>query len=512
MRYSNYSMRDFQSSILALLLVAAFSFGSQVKGQGLPLQEIEKLLLESTPLSKRQQFDDLQSAIPYWYESRNPVNIPAMDEALARVLPIAIKISPLIKDFTTWEEAQIVKPYHYAGSILLAKIYTLLYFSRIKEAAESIRLLEERLPYAMLLQRDRSVFWARKALRYHQHAIAIYNAITQQTLDKFTFPGERDEFDEPQQVQAIIEQVISRLQEGNWAAVEYFATAARKHQLRTTAGKWVENLIFDAMKPLSWESHSKGAWDEFEAAIREWQKRLPTSDNAALAQAAFHINHTGYLWYADKPYSDYRQDVEGALQIMKRHPTKTISWYTLKTRALIYTGRPLDEVMMCARENMIQYPNHAQPTLDAVILMAKGDDESVKTCGDFLRVLFQQPNKETPARVLNTLCRLELLDEVKMRLDLDEIDRAMRATGDDWSQSLSLRNEFAMLAVNLGLRDTARWMFTGIEEHWSHTVWHGKKDIVQQVISRPSDRKTHLKETASAVRFHAWLPPSAKIK
>ena len=57
-----------------------------------------------------------------------------------------------------------------------------------------------------------------------------------------------------------------------------------------------------------------------------------------------------------------------------------------------------------------------------------------------------------------------------------------------------------MLAVNLGMRDTARWMFTGIEEHWSHPVWHGKKDIVQQIITRPSDRKTHLKETASADR------------
>ncbi len=55
-------------------------------------------------------------------------------------------------------------------------------------------------------------------------------------------------------------------------------------------------------------------------------------------------------------------------------------------------------------------------------------------------------------------------------------------------------------------------MFTGIEEHWTHTVWHGKKDIVQQIVDRPPDRKTHLKETASAVRFHVWLPPTSQTK
>ncbi len=55
-------------------------------------------------------------------------------------------------------------------------------------------------------------------------------------------------------------------------------------------------------------------------------------------------------------------------------------------------------------------------------------------------------------------------------------------------------------------------MIADMEEHWTHTVWHGKKDIVQQIINRPSDRKTHLKETASAVRFHGWLSPTAQTK
>ncbi len=510
--YGNYTMPSALPLLLATCSALVCGSYSQVIGQTLPLQEIETVLRESTPLSQRQQFDDLQSATRYWYESKNPANIPAMDEALARVLPLALKLAPMVQDFTTWEEAQFVKPYHYAGATLLTKTYTLLYYGRVKEARESMKLLEESLPYSMILFADRTIIWARRALRYHQHACAIYGAIVGKSLDKFTFPEERDEFDEPQQVQAIIDQVILRLREGNWPAIDYFITAAREHKLRTTAGKWVEDIIFDAVEPLVREAHSEGAWIEAKDAIKRWQTRQPKSQNARIAEAAFLINRSTHQWRSGKPYSAYRHDVESALDILKQHPLNSPGWFTMNTRALIRNGRPIDEVMLCARDNMIQHPDHAQPLLEACYLLARGDEESTKTCAEFLEVLCQQPNKEVPARILTTLSKQHLLNDIKLRLNPDDIVPLLRATAEQWSQSISLRNDFAMLAVDLGVRDTARYMLTGIEAHWSHEVWRGKQEVLGQILRLKSKSDSAIKTASAAVRFRDWLPPMIETK
>lgn len=471
-----------------------------------PLQEVERALRESTPADQRQQFDDLEVASRYWYESRNPANLPDMDKALARVLPMALKLAPQVKDFAKWEEGQFVKPYHYAGAILLAKAYTLLYYGRVKEAAESVRLLEEKLPYSMMLVSNRDLIWTRRSLRYHQHACALYGALVTRGMEKFAFPEERDEFDEAQQVRALEDQVILRLREGDMAKVEHLFSAIQKTGLKSTAGKWMEDIAFTRMGPLGWEVDSAAAWDEILAAIKRWQKAFPKSENARVAEAAFHINHAYFQLWHGKAYSDYRGDVEPALDILGEHETKTAGWFTLKAKALAAAGRPIDEVMLCAKENLEKFPDHAQPLAEACLVLAGGNAERQEMCGQFLHVLCQQPNKEVAARILKVLARRGLLEGVKDRLDPELVSEVVIATGEKWSQSLSLRNEFADLCVQMGQRDTARLMLAGIEDHWSHDLWGDRRDVLQQIVSRKARGESKMGATLAAVKFEKWLP------
>lgn len=466
---------------LCLGLFAVWLSASQA--QQLPIQEIETGLRESMPLSKRQQFDDLQSASAYWYESRNPANLPAMDDALKKVLPLALELAPQVKKFSSWEDAQPMKPYHYAGAVLLAKVYTLLYFGRTKEAEPSVKLLEEKLPFAMILRPNRTVSWVRENLRYHQHAIAIYLAVTQQKMQGFVFPPERDEFDEPQQCRAVEDQVILRLREGDYEAVDYFVTMARKMELRTTAGRWVEDLIFEAMHPLAVEAHSDGAWTEFREAIHSWQRVFPKSQAARMAEAGLYLNHILVLWLKGRSYADFRSDVDEAATIIKVFPASSPGWFTLHTRVLLFSGRPMEETMVSVRENSEQHPDHVQPLVDFCSVLAHGNRDSVKTCADFIRLLCLQPELERPARVLQQLHREGLLAKVQPRLDRSTTDELLRFMAIRWQASYAMRNEMATLAVDLGARDIAAVLLAGMKDKWSHRLWAGKEDIVQEVLN-----------------------------
>ena len=148
--------------LLPLLCAASSAFSQQ-----LPPQVIEQALRESQSPDQRAKHDNLQVAAKYWYASRNPKHIEDMDEALKSVLPVATRLSSFIKDFQTWETAQKYKAYHDAGSVLLAKAYTCLYFGDVKRAAPAIELIENKFPYAMILADDRTVTWVRDSLRYH---------------------------------------------------------------------------------------------------------------------------------------------------------------------------------------------------------------------------------------------------------------------------------------------------------------------------------------------------------
>ena len=142
---------------------------AQLFAQQLPAQVREQNERESRSAAERGLYDDVQVAAKYWYESRNPKNIPAMDEALEKMVPAGMKFSNRVADFTTWEKAQECKAYHTAGAVLLAKAYTLLYYGDVKKAAPAIELIENKFRYSMCLYEDRSVMRVRERLRFHEH-------------------------------------------------------------------------------------------------------------------------------------------------------------------------------------------------------------------------------------------------------------------------------------------------------------------------------------------------------
>jgi len=472
-----------------LLRCAAFAVGmlalplASLHGQGLPIQEIETAVRESRPLDKRQQFDDLQSASAYWYESRNPANLPQMDAALKKVLPLALELAPTVKDFATWEDAQLVKPYHYAGMVLLAKAYTLLYYGRVEEAKESVRLIEEKLPYAMFLYTNRTLSWVRENLRYHQHAIALYMAISTKQMGTFAFPPERDEFDGPQQLRAAEDQAILRLREGDYEMVDYFLSMCRKRALRSTTGKWIEDVIYERMSPIVSERHSEGAWDEIGEAIQSWQRVFPKSESARIAEAGYLCNHALYQHWKGRPDSAFRQDIDKAADILSHRPSSSVGWFTLNTRVMICSGRPPEEVMVSVRENLAAHPGHHVPLADFCIMLAAGNEDSVRTCSEFLSLLSEQSDPEVIARVLNSLHKDGFLDRVQSRLDRRAVNNILKTTAQRWNASLCFRNELATLAVDLGARDTASVVMTGMRDHWSHKLWQGREAILKKVLA-----------------------------
>lgn len=458
-----------------------------------PIQELETNARESRPADQREQFDDLQSATAYWYESRNPANLPQIDAALKKVLPLALELAPHVRDFTTWERAQFMKPYHYAGAALLAKAYTLLYYGRIEEAKPVVRLIEEKLPFSMFLYSNRTLQWVRENLRYHQHAIAVYMAVAQRKMEGFVFPPERDEFDGGMQARAIQEQAILRLREGDYGSVDHLLSMARKTALRTTSGEWVEDVIYSHFIPIPAEIHSEGAWTELGQAIRKWQRAFPKSEAAHLAEAGFLANHAFYQLWSGQSYSDFRSDIERANEILASTPSNSPGWFTLNTQIKLSAGRPVEEVITGLRDNLEAHPQHYQPMIIFCSVLAHGSPSDSKTCADFLRLASDQMDPEGTARVLNTLNQKGLLDRVQSRLDRPTMDKLLPQVAERWGASYLLRNQLALLAVELGSRDTAATILSGMRDNCSHKLWEGKEDILDDIFIRVPARAEPLK-------------------
>ena len=139
----------FIMSAMATALCTGAALGqSNVRTPDHQTQETQR---ESLSADDREEHDDHQVAAKYWYESRNPKNLLAMDEALAKVLPTALRQSDWVTEIPTWEAAHHTQAYHDAGAILLAKCYTLLYFGEVEKAQPSLRLVHEKFPHSLML-------------------------------------------------------------------------------------------------------------------------------------------------------------------------------------------------------------------------------------------------------------------------------------------------------------------------------------------------------------------------
>ncbi len=466
-------------SSFALFLTALSGLDTSLQAQTLPAQVREQAMRESRPDSQRELYDDSQVAARYWYESRNPKNIPAMDEALEKLLPVANKLAPQVNDFQSWEAAQKVKPYHTAGAVLLAKAYTLLYYGDVKNAAPAIELIENKFRYAMVLYDDRNVLWVRERLRFHEHACMLYAAMSLKVVGRMKFPAERDEFDGPQQGIALENMAVLRLKEGNIERLEHFFTGINQSGLQTSSGEWAIHIVLNAMKPVNWEDHAKAAWEEIYQAIKLWQKTKPDSVFAKLAESRFAYHHAQFAMRngGQASYPEYRESAEHGLELIHTIPKNSPAWYETTVGLMVLNGRKAVEFAPVFQEGLRKYPEYA-PLIQALCGgLVEGGEQSRELCAGIIDELAGETYGGVAAQVLRAMLYSGDLGALQPRLNMDNVEKVIRMAVVQWPHSYKLRSDLGLLAVKLGRRDLARDIMKNMRRNWSRATWRGKEDM-----------------------------------
>ena len=478
----------FRGSFTLFIGVPALAFTLYARSQRMtPLQFVERALRQH--FTGRQAYDDLQAAASYWYEARNPSDLPAMDEALEKVLPAALKQAPMVTNFQTWETAHQFKAYHDAGAVLLAKCYTLLYYGEVETARPFVKLLTEKLPFAMVLKPNRTVTWTRDSIRYHEHMCAMYAAIVTFKMGTVVFPPERDEFDGPEQRLACRHMAILRLKEGDYESVERWAQMADTQKLRTCSGDWAINLIYDSMQPWEGELHSEAAWTEIGNAIRTWQAKKPQSVCAKIAEASF-LSH----WAAHATeyngaggYPDFRERSDRGRKIMEGLKPEGPAWYSIMITLMGQTGASLEDMARVFSAGLEKYPAYSPIYNDLCIGFARSGDNGGAACAAVIHHLVGDGHPAQAARVLWRLCDSGDLATVQARLDPDDSRTAIQAALAAWPDSLELRSDFGYVATSLSQPDLARKAMRGMAGKWDRATWSGREDLAMRLCEQKVD-------------------------
>jgi Domain of unknown function (DUF4034) len=473
---------------LLLLLVAIGS----VPAQQIPKHVREETAREATDPSKRGLYDEVQLATEYWYDSRNPKNLPAMDEALESILPEALKLSPSVTKFVTWEAAQKVKPYHDAGAVLLAKAYTLLYYGRVREATPVIGLIEKKFPYSMaLFKYHRTVLRVRERLRFHEHACAVYAAIRFRKAEALTFPSERDEFDGWAQREALKNMAILRLREGDFESVDHYFTAINKSGLQTSSGDWAIRILYDAMMPFDPEAWSSEAWKEALDAMRLWQKKKPDSMHAKLAEARLALH---YAWHAvssggSEAYADFRERVTHGLSIIRDIPKTSPAWYDTTVGLMLSNGERIDTVAPVFKEGLLKYPDYTPLAYTLADGLVRSGEQGRQACAEMIRRYSTGPDAHVGGQLLRHLMDAGLLSELQPRLDMDAVETVVETALAAWPHGLDLRSDLGLVSVSLSQQKLARVCLAGMRGKWNRNTWQGREDIAERLSSTPAQIK-----------------------
>lgn len=478
--------------LLPLLSAAPLVFSQQ-----LPPQVIEQAQRESKSLEKRAKHDNLQAAAKYWYASRNPKQVEDMDEALQDVMPAASRLSPVIKDFQSWDKAQKYKAYHDAGAILLAKAYTFLYYGDVQKAAPAIELIETKFPYAMILADDRSVTWVRNSLRYHEHCCMLYAAMSLKVVGKIHFPHERDEFDGPQQRKAIEHMAVLRLREGNIDRLEHFFNGINHSELQTSGGDWALDIIMDAMRPLDQDYPTESAWREIHDAILIWQKQKPTSIFARLAEARFLFNYALFESRHQGSFSDIRQASDRGLELMQDIPKTSPAWYDTMLRLQSISGRPPEEIAPVFQEGLRKYPDYAPLAIVLGRCFVRGGENSRQVCAEIVEELQGTSKGGLAAQMLRKIYFDGDFPDIQPRLNLDTVERVIRAAVVQWPDSYELRSDLGLLAVTIGRRGLAAEIMRGMQNKWCRSTWKGREDIAIMLTTAPAPSRVEPTRTTS---------------
>lgn len=479
------------SRLLALAFCLCLTGTTLVHGQAKlrsPDQVTQELQREALPDSERREHDDYQTAARYWYESKNPKNLAAMDEALKWLLPVAMRQSPWVTEVPTWENAHHCQAYHDAGAILLARCYTLLYYGREPEAVESIRLINEKFPHSVLLLSNRGGYLVRRQLRYHIHACALYRAIRERKMHLFEYLPEQDEHDAWAQEKAAEDMAMLRLREGDFDSLDHLASQARLRQLKTKDGEWMTDAIYSGMHPLENQSWSPAAWDEMGARIREWRKKKPTSIDARIGELIYTLYRFRCRVDDAQQALGVRDKVRKMIQeigpVSPQIPFIDLVLSIVEKETLASTAG----IFKKANE---KFPDYT-PTAFFMLLRLSGEKNGRSLCSAALNQFAESEHPEQLALLLMHL-PAEALKSLSVGVKMQHLRTSMRELLEKYPDSLQLRNCLGLLASRLGQDDIAMDAMTTVGQRWDRTLWKGSEAEASRFTERRIKAKPQMR-------------------
>lgn len=471
-------------------LLTAFSIAA---GQAVPEHKMQMLRREGRDPAARDKVEDFQMAAEYWAHSKNLKNIPDMDAALAQVLPYALKQSPEIKDFHSWEKAHEYKSYHDAGAVLLAKCYTLLYYGQVKQAKEGLDLIDTKLRFSMLLWRNRGSIWVRKQMHYHEHFCAMYAMLAQKKFDQYEFPPERDEFDCDAMYRSMADMVRLRIQDGNIPMLEHIVQSIDKSGLSLPGGQRATFTALAAVTPQSWEHEHEASWQEMRDGITRWRKAAPSSTFARLAEARFYIEYAKHAYQrSDDPPTDersaYQIRIGKAKEILDSCSRDTAEWYVSMLEYYRAQGAAFDDIAKTFQEGAKKFPGYVHIPVALCRILDRNKEAGATLSVAVIKELAASEHPENAAYCLRWLVTQGDSERLIPRLDEGLASQVLRRGIEVMPHSLKLRNDYGLVAVLLGQRDTARWCLRGLKDRWDRETWKDREDIV---INLATDEPLH---------------------
>lgn len=427
---------------------------------------------ESLSVDQRQEHDDHQAAARYWYESRNPKNLPAMDEALAKVMPIALRQSEWITEPPSWEKAHHTQAYHDAGAILLAKCYTLLYYGDVKQAQESLRLVHEKFPHSLMLYPSRMVVLVRKNIRYHLHACMLYHAISTRKMDQFEFPPELDEYDGWAQPRAAEDMAMLRLREGDFESLDHLAAQARKRQLKTVSGQWVSDYVYSGMHPPENERWAATAWDEMGERIQQWRKKKPDSVDARIGELIYTLYRMRGM--VDEPEKLKLAKFSVEQMIQEIGPIcPQVSF--IKLLVNIHEEKSFKSTANIFHEANKRYPDY--PNLSFFMLVRLADEkDGLVLCGATLNFIGESKHNEQLAlSLLPVSTSLKAIKDITQNVKIAILRNSIYRALEMYPHSLSLRNRLGMIALYAGQDDVAMDIMSKVGSKWDKELWKNQE-------------------------------------
>ena len=458
--------------VLIISSLAGLSWLSSENAHAQALTEVPAAGMNaaSAPKDRPIKEGDIQATAHRWYERQNPADLPAMDAALAKLLPSALRQSAWITQLPTWEEAHQQQAYHDVGAMFLAKIYTLIQAERGQEAQESIQLLREKLPHALMVSPNQVVWQVRKMVRYHQHDHALRAAVKARKMDTYTFPAEQDEFDAWAQKQTVEDLAMLQLREGDFDALEHLADQARLRELKTASGHWVSDSVYAGMHPVANEN-DPNAWVELTERMQAWRKQKPDSLNARIAEALLTLYQLKSLVESGKDVTAEKARaltmLEGIGAISPQIPLVRLVFSLLNQESLKATAGIFKE----AHE---KFPTYT-PVLVITLLRLTAEPNGHNLCIGVLNVMGESEHYEQLALALTALPP-NVLPNLSRGLKMSLVRRSLKRGIELYAGSLEIRNSLGLLATRMAQQDLAQDAMSKVGPHWDRMKWKGLED------------------------------------